>query len=105
MVIFFYDKTFEGLLTAVFDAYNRKTFPQRLMKTNIAGRTPTGRQASPPKRGTLLSRRLFSDSRSCTRNRPRRFRSVQDADLYNCFVQSHFVLGKRAEGKRFLPKN
>ena len=37
MVIFFYDKTFEGLLTAVFDAYNRKTFPQRLMKT---GETP-----------------------------------------------------------------
>ena len=37
MVIFFYDRTFEGLLTAVFDAYNRKTFPQRLMKT---GETP-----------------------------------------------------------------
>ena len=37
MVIFFYDKTFEGLLTAVFDAYNRKTFPQRLIKT---GETP-----------------------------------------------------------------
>ena len=37
MVIFFYDKTFEGLLIAVFDAYNRKIFPQRLMKT---GETP-----------------------------------------------------------------
>ncbi|MEA4937514.1 MAG: TIGR03915 family putative DNA repair protein [Paludibacter sp.] len=31
MIIFHYDKTFEGLLTAVFDAYNRKTFPDRLM--------------------------------------------------------------------------
>lgn len=32
MQVFFYDKTFEGLLTAVFDAYSRKTFPGRLMK-------------------------------------------------------------------------
>ena len=31
MNIFRYDKTFEGLLTAVFDAYNRKTFPDRLL--------------------------------------------------------------------------
>jgi len=31
MIIFRYDKTFEGLLTAVFDAYNRKTFPDRLL--------------------------------------------------------------------------
>ena len=33
MIIFFYDKTFEGLLTAVFDAYSRKTFPGQLLKT------------------------------------------------------------------------
>ena len=31
MVIFHYDKTFEGLLTAVFDAYNRKIFPDKLL--------------------------------------------------------------------------
>ena len=31
MNIFIYDKTFEGLLTAVFDAYNRKTFPDLLL--------------------------------------------------------------------------
>ena len=31
MLIFRYDKTFEGLLTAVFDAYNRKTFPDKLL--------------------------------------------------------------------------
>lgn len=31
MIIFRYDKTFEGLLTAVFDAYNRKTFPDKLL--------------------------------------------------------------------------
>lgn len=31
MLVFFYDKTFEGLLTAVFDAYNRKTFPDQLL--------------------------------------------------------------------------
>lgn len=31
MVLFIYDKTFEGLLTAVFDAYFRKTFPDELI--------------------------------------------------------------------------
>lgn len=31
MLVFFYDKTFEGLLTAVFDAYSRKTFPNALL--------------------------------------------------------------------------
>lgn len=31
MIIFRYDKTFEGLLTAVFDAFNRKTFPEKLL--------------------------------------------------------------------------
>ncbi len=31
MIVFRYDKTFEGLLTVVFDAYNRKTFPEKLL--------------------------------------------------------------------------
>jgi probable DNA metabolism protein len=31
MIVFFYDKTFEGLLTAIFDAYNRKVFPDKLL--------------------------------------------------------------------------
>lgn len=31
MVIFRYDKTFEGLFTAIFDAYSRRTFPDRLL--------------------------------------------------------------------------
>lgn len=31
MLVFFYDKTFEGLLTAVFDAYSRKMFPDHLV--------------------------------------------------------------------------
>lgn len=31
MVVFRYDKTFEGLLTAIFDAYFRKTFPDKLL--------------------------------------------------------------------------
>jgi len=31
MIIFRYDKTFDGLLTAIFDAYNRKTFPDKLL--------------------------------------------------------------------------
>jgi probable DNA metabolism protein len=31
MIIFRYDHTFEGLLTAVFDAYNRRSFPQILL--------------------------------------------------------------------------
>ena len=31
MQIFFYDKSFDGLLSAVFDAYARKSFPARLL--------------------------------------------------------------------------
>lgn len=31
MIVFRYDKTFEGLLTVVFDAYNRNTFPAKLL--------------------------------------------------------------------------
>ncbi len=30
-MVFRYDKTFEGLLTAIFDAYTRRTFPERLV--------------------------------------------------------------------------
>lgn len=32
MTLFFYDKTFEGLLTAIFYAYSRKTFPDKLLQ-------------------------------------------------------------------------
>ena len=32
MNIFIYDYTFEGLLTCIFDAYFRKTFPDLLLK-------------------------------------------------------------------------
>lgn len=31
MIVFIYDKTFDGLLSAVFDAYSRKTFPDKLL--------------------------------------------------------------------------
>ena len=31
MTVFFYDKTFDGLLTAIFDAYTRKSFPDKLL--------------------------------------------------------------------------
>lgn len=31
MIVFRYDKTFEGLLTVVFDAYSRREFPERLI--------------------------------------------------------------------------
>ncbi len=31
MQVFRYDRTFEGLLTAVFDAYSRRTFPEQLI--------------------------------------------------------------------------
>ena len=31
MILFIYDKTLDGLLTALFDAYNRKTFPDVLL--------------------------------------------------------------------------
>ena len=33
MIVFRYDKTFDGLLTAVFDAYSRKVFPDKLLGT------------------------------------------------------------------------
>ena len=32
MIVFIYDHTFDGLLTCLFDAYNRKTFPDLLLK-------------------------------------------------------------------------
>lgn len=32
MIVFFYDKTFEGLLTAIFDAYSRRVFPDKLLE-------------------------------------------------------------------------
>ena len=32
MTIFFYDKTFEGLMCAVFEAYSTKEFPERLLQ-------------------------------------------------------------------------
>ena len=34
MTVFFYDKTFEGLMCAVFDAYSMKEFPERLLRTD-----------------------------------------------------------------------
>lgn len=34
MIIFHYDKTLEGLFTAVFDAYSRKIFPDKLLAEN-----------------------------------------------------------------------
>lgn len=37
MTIFQYDKTFEGLLTAVFDAYARRTFPDKLLPEGDPG--------------------------------------------------------------------
>jgi probable DNA metabolism protein len=33
MTVFFYDKTFEGLLNAVFDAYSLRLFPEKLLRT------------------------------------------------------------------------
>ena len=33
MTLFFYDKAFEGLLSAVFDAYSLKIFPEKLFLT------------------------------------------------------------------------
>ena len=33
MIVYLYDKTFEGLLTAIFEGYSRKSFPDLLLKT------------------------------------------------------------------------
>ncbi len=35
MLYFIYDKTFEGLLTAVFDAFSRKQFPQKIVTEDV----------------------------------------------------------------------
>ena len=35
MNVYLYDKTFDGLLTAVFDAYFRKTFPDAVSYTHL----------------------------------------------------------------------
>ena len=35
MTVFVYDKTFEGLLTAVFDAYSRRSFPDLLLAFSL----------------------------------------------------------------------
>ena len=35
MNVYLYDKTFDGLLTAVFDAYFRKTFPDALLSLSL----------------------------------------------------------------------
>ena len=32
MIVFTYDHTFDGLLTCLFEVYNRKTFPNLLLK-------------------------------------------------------------------------
>lgn len=34
MIVFHYDKTLEGLMSALYDAYNRKTFPDSLLAFN-----------------------------------------------------------------------
>ena len=36
MLYFIYDNTFEGLLTAIFDAYNRKEFPDRIVDSDYS---------------------------------------------------------------------
>ncbi len=36
MLYYFYDKTFEGLLTAVFDTFNRKQSPEKLVSAGVA---------------------------------------------------------------------
>ena len=41
MIIFVYDKTFEGLLTAVFDAYSRRTFPDLLVTEGLRRKSPS----------------------------------------------------------------
>lgn len=35
MTVFYYDRTFEGLLTAVFDAYNRRQFPDAVLAEGL----------------------------------------------------------------------
>jgi probable DNA metabolism protein len=35
MLYFIYDNTFEGLLTCVFDAFNRREFPQRIVRNDV----------------------------------------------------------------------
>lgn len=41
MHVFFYDNSFEGLLSAVFDAYTLKIFPERLLAAGEIAPLPT----------------------------------------------------------------
>ena len=50
MTVFYYDKTFEGLLSALFDAYDRTMFPDRLLA-----------QGAPPPLFTENSQEVNSD--------------------------------------------
>lgn len=43
MLVFYYDKSLEGLLTAVFDAYDRREFPERLIAEGYPEPMFTGR--------------------------------------------------------------
>lgn len=43
MLVFYYDKSLEGLLTAVFDAYDRREFPERLVAEGAPEPMFTGR--------------------------------------------------------------
>ena len=47
MIVFRYDRTFEGLLTVVFDAYSRKSFPERLIGPGGAGMEGVAEEAAP----------------------------------------------------------
>ncbi len=72
MQVFFYDGTFAGLLSIVFEAYSSKVFPEILLKTGkVAPLTTTGKRDVPTdleKAGRVwralqkkLSRRAFTD--------------------------------------------
>jgi probable DNA metabolism protein len=63
MQIFYYDKSFDGLLSAVFDAYERKSFPARLLAEGEAGLLPA-EVSHRVETGAEKARRLYTGRRS-----------------------------------------
>ena len=80
MILFIYDHTFEGLLTCIFDAYFRKTFPDLLLmegeplplfyneaihsRTRVARITEKNLQACPFQLDLLLVIRITKGGRN-----------------------------------------
>lgn len=77
MNVYIYDKTFDGLLTAVFDAYFRKTFPDFLL---------SGRGALPLFYDDCIRWSPMRESRPCVRGLQKKVSSSALGCLTQCWL-------------------